>query len=30
MVLSQLEQAYTELGRIVQVNRMCQGEIPFI
>ena len=25
----QSEQAYTELGRIVLVNKMCQGEFPF-
>ena len=28
MDLSQLEQTYTELGRVILVNRMCQGEFP--
>ena len=29
MDLSQLEQAYTELGRILLVTKMCQGEFLF-
>ena len=29
MDLSQLEQAYTDLGRVLQANKMCQGKIPF-
>ena len=29
MNLSQLEQAYTELGRILLINKLCQGEFPF-
>ena len=28
MDLSQLEQAYIELGRILLVNKMCQGGFP--
>ena len=28
MDLSQLEQAYIELGRIILVNKMCQGGFP--
>jgi len=26
MASNQLEQAYIELGRLIQVNRMCQGK----
>ena len=29
MDLSQLEHAYIELGRVLLVNKMCQGEFPF-
>ena len=29
MDLSRLEQAYTTLGRILLINKMCQGESPF-
>jgi len=25
---SQLEQAYSELGRIMLVNRLCEGRFP--
>ena len=29
MDLSQLEQVYTEFGRTLLINKMCQGEFPF-